>query len=74
VDGPAIDRYCRDRDLTLDSRLRLFRAVCEAVHYAHQHGVVHRDLKPGNVIVREDGTPKVLISGSQRCRRIRPRP
>lgn len=63
VDGPAIDRYCRDRALALDNRLRLFRQVCDAVHYAHQHGVVHRDLKPGNIIVREDGTPKVLDFG-----------
>ncbi|MFI5165652.1 MAG: tetratricopeptide repeat protein [Thermoanaerobaculales bacterium] len=40
----------------LELRLRLFRTICEAVHYAHQRGVIHRDLKPGNIIVTEETT------------------
>src|SRR5215475_6434893 len=49
VEGVPITEYCRDRPLV--ERLRLFRAVCEAVQYAHQHAVIHRDLKPSNVLV-----------------------
>jgi len=63
VSGVPIDQYCRDRSLSLEERLRLFRQLCDAVHYAHQHGVVHRDLKPGNIFVDIDGRLKVLDFG-----------
>jgi tetratricopeptide (TPR) repeat protein len=43
--------------------LQIFVSVCDAVHYAHQNGVIHRDLKPGNVRVSSDGSPKVLDFG-----------
>jgi serine/threonine protein kinase/Tol biopolymer transport system component len=63
VDGIPIDRYCRERRLSLDQRLELFERVCRAVDYAHKHRVVHRDIKPGNILVTADGTPKLLDFG-----------
>jgi serine/threonine-protein kinase len=52
-----------DRGLSLPETLRLFSKICAAVSYAHQRGVIHRDLKPGNVIVDHDGRPHVLDFG-----------
>lgn len=63
VQGQPIDAYCRDRNLSLEMRLRLFLRVCEAVAYAHRSLVVHRDLKPGNILVDAEGTPKLLDFG-----------
>src|SRR5579863_1555570 len=63
VEGCPIDDYCDLHRLRVDDRLKIFSRVCEAVHYAHQKGVVHRDLKPGNILVASDGTPKLLDFG-----------
>jgi serine/threonine protein kinase len=63
VEGEPIDGYCDRRGLSTRERLSLFRTVCEAVHYAHQNLVVHRDLKPGNILVGADGQPKLLDFG-----------
>jgi tetratricopeptide (TPR) repeat protein len=63
VEGVSISSYCSDRALPLAERIKLFRRVCAAVQYAHQNLVVHRDLKPGNILVTEEGTPKLLDFG-----------
>ncbi|MGO9084629.1 MAG: protein kinase domain-containing protein [Terriglobales bacterium] len=63
VEGEPIDRYCDSHRLSTVQRLELFRSVCSAVHYAHQHLVVHRDIKPGNILVTAEGAPKLLDFG-----------
>jgi serine/threonine protein kinase len=63
VDGVPITAYGREVALPLAHRLRLFQQVCGAVQYAHGHFVVHRDLKPGNILVARDGAAKVLDFG-----------
>ena len=63
VDGAPIDRWCAKSALDVDARIALFLAVCEAVHFAHRNLVIHRDLKPGNILVNRDGEPKLLDFG-----------
>ncbi len=63
VEGKPIDRFCDEHRLSIPARLELFRRVCAAVQFAHQNLVIHRDLKPGNILVMEDGTPKLLDFG-----------
>ncbi|WP_420456585.1 tetratricopeptide repeat protein [Rubrivirga sp.] len=63
VEGEPITDYAARRQLSVPDRLRLFRAVCEAVGYAHRQAIVHRDLKPSNVLVEESdrGRPRVKL-------------
>jgi len=63
VDGAPLHEYCWQSRPSIRERLRLFRAVCEAVQHAHRHAVIHRDLKPTNILVKPDGTPRLLDFG-----------
>jgi eukaryotic-like serine/threonine-protein kinase len=63
VEGLPLTEYCRERAPSIEDRLRLFRSVCEAVQYAHGHAVIHRDLKPSNILVKPDGTVRLLDFG-----------
>ena len=72
VDGQPIHRWCDERKLNITQRIELFKSVLAAVRYAHQRLVVHRDLKPGNILVSGDGTVKLLDFGIARV--LSPKP
>ncbi len=63
IDGRPLDRYAREHGLDLKDRLGLFAEVCDAVNAAHLRGVIHRDLKPGNILVDSAGEPRILDFG-----------
>lgn len=66
VEGPPLTNYCDQRRLTIDERLELFIQVCDGVRHAHQKGVIHRDLKPTNILVAsvdERAVPKIIDFG-----------
>jgi len=63
VEGVPLPDYAESRNLGKTERLRLFLRICDAVQYLHQNLVIHRDLKPGDILVTPDGTPKLLDFG-----------
>ncbi len=63
VEGLPLTEYCQLHQSSIPERLKLLRAVCEAVQYAHAHALIHRDLKPSNILVKSDGSVRLLDFG-----------
>src|SRR5216684_2246000 len=63
VEGQRIDRYCASRSLPIAKRVELFRTLCSAVQFAHQNLIIHRDIKPNNILVSADGVPHLFDFG-----------
>jgi serine/threonine-protein kinase len=66
VDGICIDEFCANARLSVAQKLQLFLKVCAAVQFAHQALIIHRDIKPGNILVTAAGEPKLLDFGIAR--------
>jgi len=66
VDGIPVTTYCDKEKLNIEERLKLFIQICQAIHYAHQKGIIHRDIKPSNVLVSTkngEAVPKLIDFG-----------
>ena len=63
IEGEPLYKYAEEQNLSVSDRLRLFLRICDAVEYAHQNQVIHRELKPSNILIKKDGTPRLLDFG-----------
>ncbi len=63
IEGQPITKYCDQLKLSVAERLQIFLQVCAAVQFAHEHLIIHRDIKPGNILVTTEGIPKLLDFG-----------
>ncbi len=63
IDGRRLDEYCIEENLSIEQRVRLLLPICEALQFAHDQGVLHRDLKPGNILVDASGKPYLTDFG-----------
>jgi non-specific serine/threonine protein kinase/serine/threonine-protein kinase len=67
IDGTNVKAYAEQQGLTTRQRLKMVSRIAEAVHHAHQRGLIHRDLKPANILVDRSGQPKILDFGVARA-------
>jgi non-specific serine/threonine protein kinase/serine/threonine-protein kinase len=66
VRGPSLEKYFETHPMNTRQKLELMAKICAAVHHAHQRGLIHRDLKPGNILIDAAGQPKILDFGVAR--------
>lgn len=67
IDGVPLTQYAEEHSIGTRERMKLVSEIADAVHYAHERGVVHRDLKPSNILVDRDGRPRILDFGVARA-------
>jgi len=63
IEGDTLYNYCDAKHLETRDRLKVFQKVCSAIEYAHEKQIIHRDIKPSNILIRRDGSPKLLDFG-----------